>query len=79
MPGRPPPSPFSSDAIKHATDEVEARPGNTVDVGVESAPGEKPILTVEAQGGERLTWGLWIKTRASKASTALGAKIGFKW
>lgn len=73
------PSPFSRESIKKSVDEVEAKRGNSVDVGVEAVPGERPDFTVEAQGGERVTWGAWAKTKFTKATTAVGAKIGVKW
>lgn len=73
-------SPFSSKAINDAVSKVDAEPGNSLNVGVESEAGQRPSLTVEAQGEhDNLTWAAWAKTQLSKATTAIGAKIGFKW
>lgn len=73
-------SPFSADSVNRAVAEVEARQGNSVDVGVEAMPGGRPSLTLEAQGSEgRMSWAAWAKTQLTKASTAIGAKIGVRW
>jgi hypothetical protein len=78
-------NPFSRDAIESAVEKVEAQDGNSVNVGAELEPGQRaPSLTVEAQGerdGEKVdvTWGAWARTKLTKATTAVGAKIGFRW
>jgi hypothetical protein len=77
-------SPFSRSAINDAVTKVDAQEGNSVHVGVESEAGQRPSLTIEAQGehdGEQVdvTWAAWAKTQLSKATTAVGAKIGVKW
>ena len=74
---------FSKSAIDKHVEILEARDGNTLDLGVEAAPSERPAFTIDAQGehtSERvdLTWGAWAKTQFSKASTAIGAKIGIR-
>lgn len=73
-------APFSSESINAAVDQAIAKDGNTFDVGVDAAPGERPSFTIEAQGEhERLTWAAWAKTKFTKATTAIGAKMGFRW
>lgn len=72
-------SPFSADSISAAVDHAMAKEGNTFDVGV-TADQDGPNFTMEAQGErDRLTWGAWARTKLTKASTAIGAKIGVRW
>lgn len=73
-------SPFSKASIDKAVADVDAQNGNTLAVGVESEAGERPAIVIEAQGEtERVTWAAWAKTKLTKASTAVGAKIGIRW
>lgn len=71
-------SPFSPASIDAAIQQTED--DESLDIGVECLPNEKPSLTVDVQGSEgRLTWSAWAKTKFTKATTAVGAKVGFKW
>ena len=73
-------SPFSRASIQKALDDIDAKDGNTVAVGLDAEPGARPGLVVEAQGATgRVTWAAWAKTHLTKASTAAGAKIGIRW
>lgn len=70
---------FSPDAINAAVDHAMAKDGNTFDVGV-TADQDGPNFTLEAQGEHKqLTWGAWARTNFTKAKTAVGAKLGFRW
>jgi hypothetical protein len=72
-------SPFSADEINAHVDRVMAKDGNTFDVGFDTADA-RPALTFEAQGElKRMTWAAWARTQFSKVSTAVGAKVGFRW
>ena len=75
---------FSEKEIQKHVEKVEQQGGTTLEVGVESDEGQLPSLVIEAQGehdGERVdvTWAAWAKTQLTKATTAIGAKVGFKW
>jgi hypothetical protein len=78
------PNPFSGDSIDQHIAKADAQE-NSANVGAELAPGERrPSMTFDAQGTRKgktadLTWGAWVKTKFSKATTAAGASLGFKW
>lgn len=70
-------SPFSTTSLDNAVDKI------TLDATVEKPVGQTPTFGIDLEGSHDgnvdVTWGVWAKTKFTKASTSVGAKFGFKW